>query len=95
MFEHKKQTIGKMRLWINNGNVQNAGHVSEGFGRMKLESEWDAMPREKRPSGLIHSLSYKSFSPVDITMYYNTLTDNPTSLESLADVALQTWLARN
>lgn len=93
VFEHKKQTIGRMRLWIDNGNVTHAGHISEGFGRMKLESEWDAMPREKRPSRLIHSLSYKSFSPVDIKMYYKILTDNPNSLES--DVALQTWLTRH
>ncbi|RUT03204.1 hypothetical protein DSM106972_055120 [Dulcicalothrix desertica PCC 7102] len=69
VFEHKKQTIARMRLWINNGNVTYAGHISEGLGRMKLESEWDAIPGEKRPSGLIYSLSYKSFSPVDITIY--------------------------
>lgn len=53
------------------------------------------MPREKIPSRLIHSLSYKSFSPVDIKMYYKILTDNPNSLESLTDVALQTWLTRH
>ncbi|WP_191760981.1 hypothetical protein [Komarekiella delphini-convector] len=46
--------------------VTYAGHIPEGFGRMRLQSEWDAMPREQRPRNLYWSLSYKSFSPVGI-----------------------------
>jgi RecB family endonuclease NucS len=92
-FDNKKQVIGRMRLWIDNANVTHAGHISKGFGRMKLESEWEAMPRDKRPSGLLHSYSHKSFSPVSIS-FYEKLIENPASLMSLADLALKNWLAR-
>ncbi|OKH53929.1 recombinase RecB [Calothrix sp. HK-06] len=94
LFEGRKQVISRMRLWVMDGNVTHAGHISEGFGRMKLESEWNAMPREKRPLRLFHSCSHKSFSPVRINSFYSKLAYNPASLESLADVALQNWLAR-
>ncbi len=94
LFEGRKQVIGRMRLWITDGNVTHAGHISKGFGRMKLESESDAMPREKRPRSLFHSCSHKSFSPVKVDYFYQKLINNPTSLESLANVALQNWLAR-
>ncbi|MHC0068452.1 hypothetical protein ACWATR_37245 [Nostoc sp. UIC 10890] len=73
--------------------VTYAGHVPEGFGRMRLQSEWDAMPREIRPRNLYWSLSYKSFSPVVINTYKELIL-NPDSLESLADLALGKWLAR-
>jgi RecB family endonuclease NucS len=93
-FENRKQVIGRMGLWIMDGAVTHAGHISKGFGRMKLESEWDAMPREKRPLRLFHSCSHKSFSPVLVSNFYGKLTQNPTSLESLAGLALQNWLNR-
>ncbi|MBD2255822.1 endonuclease NucS domain-containing protein [Nostoc parmelioides] len=45
----QKELIGRLRLWIDSETVTHIGHVPEGFGRMRLQSEWDAMPRENRP----------------------------------------------
>ncbi|MEA5605005.1 endonuclease NucS domain-containing protein [Nostoc sp. UHCC 0252] len=93
LFTQRRQVIGRMRLWMDGSVVTHVGHIPEGFGRMRLQSEWDAMPREKRPRNLYWSLSYKSFSPVGINTY-KELIPNPDSLESLADLALGKWLAR-
>ncbi|MEH2212965.1 endonuclease NucS domain-containing protein [Nostoc sp.] len=93
LFAERRQVIGRMRLWMAGSVVTHVGHIPEGFGRMRLQSEWDAMPREKRPRNLYWSLSYKSFSPVVINTY-KELIANPDSLESLADLALGKWLAR-
>jgi len=83
----RKQAIGRLRLWMDGSSVTHAGHVPEGMGRMKLQSEWEAMPREQRPGNLYHGFSYKSFSPVGIYIY-EKLIQNPNSLESLTDLAL-------
>jgi len=80
----QKEAIGRLRLWTDGETVTHMGHVTEGFGRMKLYSEWDAMPREKRPRSLRYNLSHKSLIPVP--------TNNP--LPSLVDLALSKWLAR-
>jgi hypothetical protein len=56
---------------------------------MKLESEWSAMPREKRPRNMFHSLSSKSFSPIPISQGYK---NTPNNLEALTDSALTKWL---
>ncbi|RCJ20220.1 recombinase RecB [Nostoc sp. ATCC 43529] len=93
LFTQKRQVIGRMRLWMDGAVVTYAGHIPEGFGRMRLQSEWDAMPREQRPRNLYWSLSYKSFSPVGINTY-KELIPNPDSLESLVDLALSKWSAR-
>ncbi|MBG1268587.1 endonuclease NucS domain-containing protein [Nostoc sp. WHI] len=87
----QKEVIGRLRLWLEGEIVTHLGHVPEGFGRMKLQSEWDAIPREKRPRNLYWSLSHKSFMPVPISQGYNDVSN---SLESLADLALTKWLTR-
>jgi RecB family endonuclease NucS len=89
----QKQVIGRMRLWIDGETITHIGHVPEGFGRMKLKSEWDAMPREQRPRNLSYSLSYKSFSPASSSIY-KALIPIPSSLECLVDLALTKWLPR-
>jgi RecB family endonuclease NucS len=87
----RKEVIGRLRLWSNGGVVTHVGHIPEGFGRMKLQPEWDAMPQEKRPKYMFHSGSSKSFTPVPIPQGYNNVSN---SLESLVDLALTKWLAR-
>ena len=87
----QKEVIGRLRLWIDGETVTHIGHVPEGFGRMKLQSEWDAIPREKRPGNLYWSRSHKSFIPVSLSQSYKNV---PNTLESLADLALTKWLAR-
>ncbi|MCW5318985.1 DUF91 domain-containing protein [Nostoc sp. KVJ3] len=95
LFGNSKEVIGRIRLWTDGASVTDVGHVPEGLGKMKLQSQWDAVPREKRPH-LMQSLSYKSLIPVPINWYSN-LRDAckiSNSLESLADLALSKWLAR-
>ncbi len=87
----RKEVIGRLRLWLNGSTVTHVGHIPEGFGRMKLQSEWDAMPREKRPKSMFHSGSSKSFTPVPIPQGYNNVSN---TLESLVDLSLEKWLAR-
>jgi RecB family endonuclease NucS len=89
----RKEVIGRMRLWMDNSIVTHAGHVSEGMGKMKLISEWEAIPSEQRPRNLGYSLSYKSSSPVG-TYMYEKLIQNPDSLQSLVNLALSRWLSR-
>ncbi|YAF99057.1 MAG: endonuclease NucS domain-containing protein (plasmid) [Nodularia sp. CChRGM 3473] len=85
----RKEVIGRLRLWIDGETVTHIGHVPEGFGRMRLQSEWDAMPQEKRPKFMFHSGSSKSFTPVPIPKGYKNI---PSTLESLVDLALTKWL---
>jgi len=87
----RKEVIGRLRLWLDGSTVTYVGHIPEGFGRMKLQSEWDAMPREKRPKSMFHSGSSKSFTPVPIPQGYNNVSN---TLESLVDLSLAKWLAR-
>jgi len=97
MFEQQnsinKEVIGRLRLWIDGSKVTHVGHIPEGFGKMRLESEWNAISQEQRPCNLMHSLSYKSFSPVGVFIYERAIT-NPESLNSLVDLALRKWLSR-
>ncbi|MHC5722604.1 MAG: endonuclease NucS domain-containing protein [Nostoc sp.] len=95
LFTNSKEMIGRMRLWTDGASVTDVGHVPEGFGRMKLQSEWDAIPREKRPP-LMQSLSSKSLIPVPINWYGNLRDTSKihNTLESLADLSLGKWLAR-
>jgi RecB family endonuclease NucS len=88
-----QEVIGRLRLWMDDSKVTHVGHIPEGFGKMRLESEWNTMSQEQRPRNLMHSLSYKSFSPVDIFAYERAIA-NPQSLDSLADLALTKWLSR-
>lgn len=87
----RKEVIGRLRLWTDGQIVTHVGHVSQGFGRMKLQCEWDAMPPEKRPKYMFHSVSSKSFTPLSISQGYKNVSN---SLESLVDLALTKWQSR-
>lgn len=88
----KKEVIGRLRLWIDGATVTHVGHIPEGMGRMKLQHEWDAMPKDKRPKYMFHSGSSKSFTPVDIS--HREYKNVSNSLESLVSLALEKWLIR-
>ena len=87
----RKEVIGRLRLWTDGEIVTHVGHISKGFGRMKLQSEWDAMPQEKQPKYMFHSAFPKSFTPVAISQGYKSVSN---SLKSLVDLALTKWRAR-
>ncbi len=92
LFGINKEVNGRLRLWMDGSKVTHVGHIPEGFGKMRLESEWNAMPQEQRPRNLMWSRSYKSFSPVGVSMYGAIA--NPESLDSLVDLALTKWLSK-
>lgn len=92
----KKPVIGRLRIWTNGQTITHIGHVPEGFGTMKLQAEWDQLPLNKR-QGLRQSLSSRSHIPPSIDWYARSLKDaeKPDYWEFLADLAIETWLARN
>ncbi|MEM6399807.1 MAG: recombinase RecB [Cyanobacteria bacterium P01_D01_bin.116] len=85
----RKEVIGRLRLWLDGSTVTHVGHIASGFGRMKLPSEWEAMPKEKRPKYMFRSRSYRSYLPISIFEGYK---NTPSNLESLTDLALTKWL---
>ena len=87
----KSERIGRVRLWLKGNIVKFAGHIPEGFGKMKLESEWKAMPKEKRPGNYYHN----KYSPIQAGIYNQYLHksfQDDVFLSSLVDLALTKWL---
>lgn len=66
-----RRIIGRIRLWSEDGkNLTHMGHIPEGLGQMRLQSEWDQLPREKWPrQQLVQSLSYNSHTPMNVAIY--------------------------
>lgn len=89
----RKEVIGRIRLWLNGFIVTDVGHVPEGIGKMKLQSEWDAMPREKRPGNYYHN-KYLACNAIVYSKYLQPNLENIVSLEALVDLALTKWLQR-
>ncbi|MGB6298457.1 MAG: hypothetical protein WBF90_20050 [Rivularia sp. (in: cyanobacteria)] len=74
---------------MDNFTVTHVGHIASRFGRMKLPSEWEAIPHEKRPKYMFRSGFYRSYLPIPILQGYN---DTLNSLEALVALALTKWL---
>ncbi|MEH2376191.1 endonuclease NucS domain-containing protein [Nostoc sp.] len=89
----RKEVIGRIRLWLDGSVVTHVGHVPEGFGKMKLQSEWDAMPREKRPGNYYHN-KYLAFQSGIYNKFLQQDFQSTVFLESLVDLALSKWLTR-
>ncbi|MHC5612377.1 MAG: endonuclease NucS domain-containing protein [Nostoc sp.] len=89
----RKEVIGRIRLWLDGSVVTHVGHVPEGMGKMKLESEWKAMPQEKRP-GNYHHNKYSAFQAGTYNKFLQQDFQSTVFLESLADLSLGKWLAR-
>jgi RecB family endonuclease NucS len=87
----RKEVIGRLRLWLDGFTVTHVGHIASGFGRMKLPSEWEAMPHEKRPKYMFRSRSYRSYLPIPIPKGYKNTSNK---LEALTDLALTKWLKK-
>ncbi len=90
-----KPTIGRLRIWMDGQSISHIGHIPEGFGKMRLESEWRSLPKEKQPR-LKHSISYKSHIPIEIEGYLKCrgTQQKPDFWEVLTDLALEYWLKR-
>ena len=106
----EKKPLGRMRIWTDGKTVSHVGHVAEGFGRMKLKSEWKQIPRSDWPRNFQESDSYNSLVPIEITGYMSCI-KLPTesieitlesveqeteylSLDALVDIALEKWRER-
>ncbi|HNH85189.1 MAG TPA: endonuclease NucS, partial [Acidobacteriota bacterium] len=57
-----RRVIGRIRLWSENKkNITHLGHIPDGPGQMRLESEWDQISREKWPrKHLVNSITHNS-----------------------------------
>lgn len=95
-----KRGIGRLRIWTDGITVSNVGHVLEGLGKMKLEQEWEEIPREKWPrKSLVYNFTNKSNIPVYSHGYLQRITGNIEpkelpSLETFVEIALQKWLEK-
>jgi RecB family endonuclease NucS len=88
-----KIMIGRLRLWLNGTTISHVGHIAKGLGKMRLQSEWEQLPREKRPKSLLMGLSYKSNTPVEIKTYLRCHNEvpQPDYWKALGDMALAAW----
>ena len=92
----KKPAIGRLRIWTDGTTISHVGHVPESFGRMRLESEWNQLPPEKRPKGLIWNMSSRSHTPTEVEGYlgYQQNEEKPNFWDVLTNLAIETWLDR-
>jgi RecB family endonuclease NucS len=91
--QQQKEMIGRTRLWLNGAAVTHVGHVPAGVGKMKLPSEWDATPLEKKPRNYYHN----KYTPFHAQIYNRLLQNEFKStvfLESLVELARFIWLTR-
>lgn len=92
------EMVGRLRLWLNDGNLTHVGHVSQGLGKMRLKEEWDAIPKSRWPrQALLNNLSHRSHIPVSVEGYARLslgIEGCSEYLEPLVSIALQKWLEK-
>ena len=95
LWRYRKPTIGRHRIWTTDWKtVSHIGHVTEGLGKRKPQSEWDKIPKDKHPRKLY---SMHNFVANEFTSSIAARTgckDGSNSLEVLVDLALEKWLSR-
>jgi RecB family endonuclease NucS len=97
---NRTERIGRLRLWTTGSTVTHVGHIPEGLGKMRLEAEWNALPKSKWPrKSLNWSLSSNSMMPVRAQSFYRSVIEpdrdsvqRDIQLHELVAVALQRWL---
>ncbi|EDX82733.1 hypothetical protein S7335_1036 [Synechococcus sp. PCC 7335] len=94
----KAARAGRLRLWLQNGELTHVGHVVKGLGKMRLEEEWNAIPKEQWPRrALVYNMSHRSHTPVAVTGYVRLALGIESSadyLEFCVSTALQKWLEK-
>lgn len=94
----KAERVGRLRLWLQDGELTHVGHVVKGLGKMRLEEEWKAIPKDQWPRrALVYNLSHRSHTPVPITGYARLalgIESSPDYLEACVSTALQKWLEK-
>lgn len=94
----KAERVGRLRLWLHDGELTHVGHVVTGLGKMRLEDEWKAVPKNRWPRrSLLHNLSHRSHTPVPAAGYARLalgIESSTNYLEACVSTALQKWLAK-
>lgn len=88
-----KKLMGRIRLWLQGDKVTDVGHITEGMGKMRLESEWQSMAPNKRPGNYYH----RKYSPYHAGIYNKLWQEDnwdAVVLELLVNLALEKWLIR-
>lgn len=94
----KAERAGRLRVWLHDGKMTHVGHVVTGLGKMRLEKEWQAIPKAQWPRrSLIYNLSHRSNVPVEVAGYSRIALGIESSadyLETCVSIALQKWLEK-
>ncbi len=96
----KKRFIARMRIWTDWKIVSDVGHVPKGTGRMITKSEWElgtVRPLKKLVKGdFLRSNTHKSPLAMKVTHYMKLIekSEELNYLDTLVDIALETWLKR-
>jgi RecB family endonuclease NucS len=95
--QKEKPVIGRIRIWTDGKEISHIGHVPEGFGKMKTQAEWEAIPIEKRPRSWA-DWSYTSKSPSPITvgryLHYSGDIENQDYWSLLSTLAIEKWVEK-
>ena len=94
----RAERVGRLRLWLHDGNLTHVGHVAAGLGKMRLREEWDAIPKTRWPRrSLLENLSHRSHIPMEVTGYARLSLDVENSadyLDTCMSSALQKWIEK-
>lgn len=90
--------VGRLRLWLHDGNLTHVGHVVKGLGKMRPIAEWEAIPKVQWPRrSLVSSFSHRSHTPIEAAGYARLslgIESSPDYLEACVSTALQKWLEK-
>lgn len=94
----RAERVGRLRLWLYDGNLTHVGHVVAGLGKMRLRQEWEEIPKTRWPrQSLVEGLSYRSHMPIEAARYARLSLGVESStdyLETCTSIALQKWLEK-
>ena len=86
--------VGRTRIWSDGKKISYLGHTPEGFGKMKLQEEWDLIP-SKRVNSLRSWDWIKSHLPIDVKKYLGSTRSIKTDYWTfLSNLAIEKWLEK-
>lgn len=94
LWNYRKTTIGRHRIWTDWTKVLHLGHVPEGLGKRMPREYWKTIPREELPR---KCYSMDDFIAEEFTKHIASsigCKDEFGSLKSVIDLALEKWQAR-
>lgn len=94
LWNYRKITIGRHRIWTDWTKVLYFGHVPEGLGKRMPREYWKSIPREELPR---KCYSMDDFIALEFTRRMASsigCKDDSGCLKSVVSLALEKWLAR-